>query len=49
VRTSAQIKRIIVEGGTAKGVELVNGTKYMATKAVVSTIDTHQNVPRARR
>jgi phytoene dehydrogenase-like protein len=42
VRTNAQIKRIIVEGGTAKGVELVNGTRYMANKAVVSTIDTHQ-------
>jgi len=40
--TNAQIKRIIVEGGTAKGVELVDGTKYMANKAVVSTIDTHQ-------
>ena len=42
LRTNVQIKRIIVEGGTAKGVELVNGTKYMANKAVVSTIDTHQ-------
>ena len=42
LRTNAQIKRIIVEGGTAKGVELVDGTKYMANKAVVSTIDTHQ-------
>ena len=42
LRTNAQIKQIIVEGGTAKGVELVDGTKYMANKAVVSTIDTHQ-------
>ena len=42
LRTNAQIKRIIVEGGTAKGVEMVDGTKYMANKAVVSTIDTHQ-------
>jgi hypothetical protein len=42
VRTSAQIKRIIVENGTAKGVELEDGTQFMANKAVVSTIDTHQ-------
>ena len=42
IRTSAQIKRIIVENGTAKGVELEDGTRYVADKAVVSTIDTHQ-------
>jgi phytoene dehydrogenase-like protein len=42
IRTSAQIKRIIVENGTAKGVELDDGTQIMATKAVVSTIDLHQ-------
>ncbi len=42
IRTSAQIKRIIVENGEAKGVELEDGTKYMANKAVVSTIDLHQ-------
>ncbi len=42
IRTSAQIKRIIVENGTAKGVELEDGTTYMANKAVVSTIDLHQ-------
>lgn len=42
ILTSAQIKRIIVENGTAKGVELEDGTTYMANKAVVSTIDTHQ-------
>jgi len=42
IRTSAQIKRIIVEDGTAKGVELDDGTQIMATKAVVSTIDIHQ-------
>jgi len=42
IRTSAQIKRIIVENGTAKGVELEDGTQYLAKKAVVSTIDTHQ-------
>ncbi len=42
IRTSAQIKRVIVEDGTAKGVELDDGTQIMATKAVVSTIDLHQ-------
>jgi len=42
IRTSAQIKRIIVENGAAKGVELEDGTRYMASKAVVSTIDLHQ-------
>jgi len=41
IRTSAQIKRILVENGTAKGVELEDGTRFLA-KAVVSTIDTHQ-------
>ncbi len=42
IRTSAQIKRIIVEKGVAKGVELEDGTRHMARKAVVSTIDLHQ-------
>ncbi len=42
IRTSAQIKRIIVENGTAKGVELEDGTRFLASKAVVSTLDTHQ-------
>jgi phytoene dehydrogenase-like protein len=42
IRTNVRIKNIIVENGTAKGVELENGTKYMANKAVVSTIDLHQ-------
>jgi len=42
IRTSAQIKRIIVENNVAKGVELEDGTQYMANKAVVSTIDLHQ-------
>jgi phytoene dehydrogenase-like protein len=42
VRTSAQIKRIIVENGAAKGVELEDGTQYLADKAVISTIDIHQ-------
>jgi phytoene dehydrogenase-like protein len=42
IRTSVQIKRIIVENGAATGVELDDGTVFMADKAVVSTIDTHQ-------
>ncbi len=42
IRTSAQISRIIVENGEAKGVELEDGTQFMADKAVVSTIDIHQ-------
>ncbi len=41
IRQSVRIKRIIVENGEAKGVELENGTTYMAEKAVVSTIDPH--------
>jgi phytoene dehydrogenase-like protein len=42
IRTSVRIKRIIVENGAAKGVELEDGTQFMANTAVVSTIDTHQ-------
>jgi phytoene dehydrogenase-like protein len=42
ILTNAQIKGIITEGGTAKGVELEDGTKYMANKAIISTIDPHQ-------
>jgi phytoene dehydrogenase-like protein len=42
IRQSVRIKRIIVEGGAAKGVELEDGTRYLAGKAVVSTIDPHQ-------
>ena len=42
IRQSAVIKRIIIENGEAKGVELENGTQYLAEKAVVSTIDPHQ-------
>jgi phytoene dehydrogenase-like protein len=36
VRTSAQIKRFIVEGGAVKGVELEDGTQYLADKAVTN-------------
>jgi len=42
ILTNAQIKRIIMEGDTAKGVEMEDGTKYMASKAIISTIDPHQ-------
>ncbi len=42
LRGSQIIKRIIVEGGVAKGVELDNGTVYEADKAVISSIDPHQ-------
>jgi len=42
VLNSQIIKRIIVEDGTAKGVELDDGTTIQADKAVVSTIDPHQ-------
>jgi len=42
IRTSVRIKRIIVEDGAAKGVELEDGTRFLADKAVVSTLDTHQ-------
>jgi phytoene dehydrogenase-like protein len=40
--TSRRVKRIIVEDNTAKGVEMDDGTVFEATKAVVSTLDTHQ-------
>ena len=42
IRTSAQIRRIIVEDGAARGVELEDGTEILADKAIASTIDTHQ-------
>jgi phytoene dehydrogenase-like protein len=42
ILTNAQIKRIIMEGDTAKGVELEDGTKYMANKAIISTINPKQ-------
>jgi phytoene dehydrogenase-like protein len=42
IRTSAQIERIVVENGVAKGVELEGGTRILAEKAIVSTIDIHQ-------
>ena len=42
IRGSQLIKRIVVENGTATGVELENGTIYEAEKAVISSIDPHQ-------
>ncbi len=42
IRGSQLIKRIIVENGTAKGVEIDNGLIYEAEKAVISSIDPHQ-------
>lgn len=42
ILNSQRIKRIIVEDGTAKGVELEDGTLIQAAKAVASTIDPHQ-------
>src|SRR4030042_7025617 len=42
IRTNAQIKRIIVEKGAAKGGEMEDGTKIMADKGGGSTLDTHQ-------
>jgi phytoene dehydrogenase-like protein len=42
VRFSAQIDKIIVENGVAKGVVLQGGYRYLAHQAVVSTIDIDQ-------
>jgi phytoene dehydrogenase-like protein len=42
IRTGARIQRILVEGGAARGVQLEDGTRLTAEKAVVSTIDLHQ-------
>ncbi|GAF92510.1 unnamed protein product, partial [marine sediment metagenome] len=42
VWNNQRIKRVIVEDGAAKGVELENGDIIWADKAVVSTIDPHQ-------
>jgi phytoene dehydrogenase-like protein len=38
MREASRVKKIIVEGGKAVGVELVDGHKYMARQAVVSGI-----------
>jgi phytoene dehydrogenase-like protein len=42
VLNTQRIKRIIVEAGTAKGVELEDGTLIHASKVLASTIDPHQ-------
>lgn len=39
---SQRIKRILVEGGVARGVELEDGRMVEAGKAIISTIDPHQ-------
>lgn len=39
---SQRIKRIIVQSGAARGVELENGAVVEANKAVISSIDPHQ-------
>lgn len=39
IRTSQIIKRIVVEDGIAKGIELDDGTRIEANKAIISTID----------
>ena len=41
-RTSVMIRRIIVEGGIATGVETNDGRIYQAERAVVSSIDPYQ-------
>ena len=42
LRTSVLIRRIVVDGNRATGVEMDDGTVYEAEKAVVSSIDPHQ-------
>ncbi len=42
VRGSMDIQRIVLETGSAKGVELRDGTVIRANKAVISTLDPHQ-------
>lgn len=42
VKNNQRIKKIIVEGGEAKGVEMEDGVVYEASKAVISTIDPAQ-------
>jgi phytoene dehydrogenase-like protein len=42
ILNSQRIKRIIIENGAAKGVELHDGTIFRASKGVASTIDPHQ-------
>ncbi|MBW1859355.1 MAG: NAD(P)/FAD-dependent oxidoreductase [Deltaproteobacteria bacterium] len=42
VKNNQRVKRIIVEAGEAKGVEMAEGTVYEASKAVISSIDPEQ-------
>jgi phytoene dehydrogenase-like protein len=39
VKNNQRIRRIVVEGGEAKGVEMDDGTFYQASNAVISTVD----------
>lgn len=41
IRTNAEVKRIIVEGGVAKGVELTDGEQIIANKGVIGCIHPH--------
>ncbi|MBI4317703.1 MAG: NAD(P)/FAD-dependent oxidoreductase [Chloroflexi bacterium] len=40
--TTTLVKRIIVDGGSARGIELTDGTVIEANRAVVSSLDPHQ-------
>ena len=41
IRTNAEVSRIIMEGGKAKGVELADGEQIIANKAVIGCIHPH--------
>jgi phytoene dehydrogenase-like protein len=43
VRTRAQVKRIVVRGNRATGVELADGTRLDASKAVVTNVEPKQS------
>lgn len=40
--TKAEVEKILIEGGAAKGVRLTDGTEIAARKVVVSAVDPHQ-------
>jgi len=42
VKNNQRIKRIVIEGGEARGVEMEDGVVYEAGKAIISTIDPQQ-------
>lgn len=41
IRTDSDVRRILVEGGKAQGVELASGEKIMAKRAVIASIHPH--------